>query len=121
MELEEFLRFQLLKSYALHMKETIDELLPAFCCGCQRGESDRFTHNVCQISSVRSKVEFCFVYALERIDHDEVMESYVEKMGLATLEWIEVGHKTQAWMKSEESVPFSLNMESCIIHLSSCA
>ena len=113
MELEEFLRFQLLKSYALHMKETIDELLPAFCCGCQRGESDRFTHNVCQISSVRSKVEFCFVYALERIDHDEVMESYVEKMGLAALEWIEAydyGYKTQVWMKTEEWKESVLNL-----------
>ena len=60
-------------------------------------------------------------YALERIDHDKVIESCVEKMGLVALEWIEAGCKTQAWMKSEESVPFSLNMESCIIHLSSCA
>ena len=60
-------------------------------------------------------------YALERIDHNKVIESYVEKMRLAALEWIETGDKTQVWMKSEESVPFSLNMESCIIHLTSCA
>jgi len=34
-----------------------------------------------------------------------VMTSYVEKMGLAGLEWIEAynyEYKTQVWMKSEE-------------------
>ena len=105
MELEKFLRFHLLKSYALHLKEAIDELQLVLCYGCQQGESDRFTHNVCQMSSVRSKVEFCFVCALERLDHDKVMECYAEKMGLAALEWIEAydyEYKTQVWMKSEE-------------------
>ena len=32
-------------------------------------------------------------YALERIDHDKVIEPYVEKMGLVALEWIETGYK----------------------------
>ena len=46
-------------------------------------------HKVCWITSVLSKVEFCIVYALEKIDHDKVIESYTGKMGLAALEWIE--------------------------------
>ena len=57
------------------------------------------------MSSARSKVEFCFVYAMERLDHDKVMESYAEEMGLAALEWIEAydhEYKTRVWMKSEE-------------------
>ena len=62
-------------------------------------------HNVCQMKSVRSKVEFCFAYALEGVDHDKVMESYAEMMGLAALEWVEAydyEYKTRVWMKSEE-------------------
>ena len=87
------------------MKDLIDDLQHTLCYGCQRVESDRFMHNVCQMSCMHSKVGFCFVYAVEMLDHDKVMESYVEKMGLAALEWIEAydyGYKTQVWMKSEE-------------------
>ena len=39
----------------------------------------------------------CFVYVLERVDHDKVKETYVEMMGLNALEWIEAydyGYKT---------------------------
>ena len=102
-----------MKSYAHHLKTIIDELQHEFCYGCQRGESDRFIHNVCQMLPMRSKVEFCFVYALERIDHDKVMESYAEKTGLAALEWIEAydyGYKTQIWMKTEEWKTSVLNL-----------
>ena len=62
-------------------------------------------HNICRMTSTHSKVEFCFVYALERLDHDKVMTSYGEKMGLAALEWVEAydyEYKTRVWMKSEE-------------------
>ena len=54
------------------------------------------------LSSLR--VRKC-VYAMERLDHDKVMESYAEEMGLAALEWIEAydhEYKTRVWMKSEE-------------------
>ena len=87
------------------MKESVDKLQHSLCYGCQKGESNRFLHNVCQMKSVRSKVEFCFAYALEGLDHDKVMESYAERMGLAALEWVEAydhEYKTQVWMKSEE-------------------
>ena len=42
-----------------------------------------------------------------------MMEYYVEKMGLAALEWIEAydyGYKTQVWMKSEEWKESVLNL-----------
>ena len=94
-----------MKSYALHLKESIDDLQHTLCYGCQQKDSDRFMHNVCRMTSTRSKVEFCFVFALERLDHDQVMASYAEKMGMAALEWIEAydyEYKTRVWMKSEE-------------------
>ena len=94
-----------MRAYAQHLKTIIDELQHELCYGCQKGEPNRFMHNVCQMKSVRSKVEFCFAYALEGVDHDKVMESYAEMMGLAALEWVEAydhEYKTRVWMKSEE-------------------
>ena len=41
------------------------------------------------------------VYAMERLDHDKVMESYAEEMGLTVLEWIEAydhEYKTRVWI-----------------------
>lgn len=110
-----------MKLYARHLKTMVDELQHELCYGCQQGESDRFMHNVCQMSSTRSKVEHCFVYALSRIDHDKVMESYAEMMGLAALEWIEAydyEYKTQVWMKSEGWKKRVLNLivSQCLSH-----
>ena len=91
------------------MKESIDDLQHVLCYGCQRGESDRFTHNVCLMSSVRSIASL----HIWRKVHDKVMESYAEKMGLTALEWIEAydyGYKTQVWMKSEEWKTCAINL-----------
>ena len=69
-----------------------------------QGKEKIFTHNVCQMMSSRSKVEFCLNYALDRVEEDKVMETYAENMGLAALEWIDAydyGYRCGIWMNSE--------------------
>ena len=113
MDLEKFLQHHLMTAYAQHLKVIIDDLQHEMCYGCQRNESDRFMHNVCQMSFMRLKVEYCFVYALDVIDHNKAMKSYAEMVGLAALEWIEAyDHEyiTQVWMKSEEWKESVLNL-----------
>ena len=106
------------------MKTIIDELQHEVSYGCQQSVSDRFMHNVCQMSSMRSKACLHIV----GIDRDKAVESYVEMMGLTALEWIETydyEYKTGIWMESEGwkkerfkphsfLVPFSLNVISII-------
>ena len=94
-----------MKSYADHLRESVDKLQFELCYGCQQGKSERFAHNVCQMLSVRSRIEFCLVYALDGIDDEKVMESYAEKMGLAALEWLEAydyGYRHTVWMNMED-------------------
>ena len=80
--LQQFLETQLMQVYAKALKSQIDRLQFELCYGCQQGRSDRVAHNVCQMTCVRSKVELCLVYALDRVEDSKVMESYAEQMGL---------------------------------------
>ena len=90
--------------YAKALKSQIDRLPFELCYGCQQGRSDRVAHNVCQMTCVRSKVELCLIYALDRVEDSKVMESYAEQMGLAALEWLEVydyDYRHNVWMRTE--------------------
>ena len=94
-----------MKTYATELKNIIDVVLVELCYGCQKSKSEPFLHNLCQILPLQSRVEFCLIHAIERVNHDKVMKTYSEINGLAVLEFVDAydfQYRRYVWMNTEE-------------------
>ena len=83
----------------------INELQYEMCYGCYYKKKEPLTHNLCQMLDVRSRINYCLIYALDRVDDDAVMTTYAEQVGLAALEWIDAydrDFRRGDWMNSEK-------------------
>ena len=103
--LQAFLDQQLKLAYVEQLVIVFPKIFEEQCYGCCHNLTDTCFHNVCCLLPIEHRIKLCFPYALQCLDETKVMESYGNKMGLASLEWLDVfdaNYRRGTWMCSKE-------------------